>query len=363
METFAQQLRTFNGGYINDPVVDMTGLRGMWDFDLKFTVRGNLGLAGQAGTTLFSALDQQLGLKLTLERVPAPVIVVDSVSDQPTADSPDAARDLRNGPPAEFDVADIKVSPPGVTPRGQLVPTGRLDFQGETLKTLVSIAWDVHDPELLAGGPKWFDSTTYTIVAKVTPGVSGNPEGMLFDIDDVYLMMRSLLTERFKMQTHVEDRPVSAYTLVVADKPKLTPADPSNRAKCFNGPALGAKDPRDTNPALTQFFTCQDMTMAQFAEDLSRFASGYLKEPVADATGLSGVYDFALSFTSLARLQPPTGRGTDASASGTLGASDPSGALSLFDALEKQLGLKLELRKRPLPVLVIDHVEEQPTGN
>jgi uncharacterized protein (TIGR03435 family) len=69
-----------------------------------------------------------------------------------------------------------------------------------------------------------------------------------------------------------------------------------------------------------------------------------------------------LSFTPAGQLGP--GRGGDpAQASGVPTASDPTGAVSLFDALTKQLGLKLELRKRVMPVLVIDHVEEKPTDN
>ena len=61
-------------------------------------------------------------------------------------------------------------------------------------------------------------------------------------------MLRALLIERFKIKTHTEDRPTDAYTLVVTDKTKLQPADPANRTKWFNGPAPGAKDPRDATP-------------------------------------------------------------------------------------------------------------------
>jgi uncharacterized protein (TIGR03435 family) len=105
--------------------------------------------------------------------------------------------------------------------------------------------------------------------------------------------------------------------------------------------------------------------MAQFAEDLTRIAGGYIKVPVADATGLDGAWDFTLSFSGINVLQG-RGRGGDAAtaaAGGAPGASDPTGGLSLFDAVQRQLGLKLELRKRPMPVLVIDHIEEKPSGD
>ena len=74
-----------------------------------------------------------------------------------------------------------------------------------------------------------------------------------------------------------------------------------------------------------------------------------------DATGIKGSWDFTLSFSS-ANLTK--GGGDDEAAT-----SDPNGALSLFDAVSKQIGLKLEKQKRPVSVLVIDHIEEKPTEN
>jgi len=94
-----------------------------------------------------------------------------------------------------------------------------------------------------------------------------------------------------------------------------------------------------------------------------------------DDTGLEGGYDFTLSFSAAGLLQsggpgrggeqagPAAPAAPNAPAGGVAGASDPNGALSLFDAMNKQLGLKLEMQKRPMPVLVIDHVEEKPTDN
>jgi uncharacterized protein (TIGR03435 family) len=66
---------------------------------------------------------------------------------------------------------------------------------------------------------------------------------------------------------------------------------------------------------------------------------------------------------------PVGGRGGDAGAAGTPGgapiptAADPSGGFTIFEAVEKELGLKLETRKRTLPVYVIDHMEPKPTEN
>jgi uncharacterized protein (TIGR03435 family) len=170
-------------------------------------------------------------------------------------------------------------------------------------------------------------------------------------------MLRALLIERFKIVTHIEQRPIDAYTLIVADKPKLQPADPANRTKRFEGVLPGVKDPREANPGLNRVVTVQNMTMAQFAEELASIAPGYLREPVVDATGIDGAFDFVLSF-SAAGFNNNNGSGGDAS--GALAASAPTGAISLLDALQKELGLKLDQRKRQFPVLVIDHIEEQP---
>jgi uncharacterized protein (TIGR03435 family) len=168
-----------------------------------------------------------------------------------------------------------------------------------------------------------------------------------------------LLEERFKMKTHYEDRPVTAYNLVAA-KPKLQKADPLNRTGCKEGPAAAGKDPRDAAPILNRLIACQNMSMAQLADRLQSLASGYIHTPVLDMTGLDGAYDFTISFSGIGLLRNG-GRGGDG-ASG-VSASDPSGAISLFDAMTKQLGLKLEAQKRTVPVLIFDHMEEKPVDN
>jgi uncharacterized protein (TIGR03435 family) len=99
------------------------------------------------------------------------------------------------------------------------------------------------------------------------------------------------------------------------------------------------------------------MSMAEFAEELTTLASGYIYTPVLDTTGIEGGYDFTLSFSSADLTKGAGG------AAGTNGASEPNGALSLIDAVNKQMGLKLEKVKRPVPVLVIDHIDEKPTDN
>ncbi len=86
--------------------------------------------------------------------------------------------------------------------------------------------------------------------------------------------------------------------------------------------------------------------MAQLAAELPAFGGLYVNHPVIDLTGLEGGWDFVLSWSP-----PHLIRG------GELEAAEPNGALTIIEALDRQLGLKLEARKHPMPVLVIDHVE------
>jgi uncharacterized protein (TIGR03435 family) len=366
MAAFAQALHStifVAPQYLNDRVVaDQTELKGAWDFEFKFTPKTRIGPDGPipGAISLFDALDK-LGLKLEPADISLPVIVVDSVLQKPTPNAPNVLEALHIAPvPTEFEVAEIKPSDPN-TPgiRFNLQPGGRVNIQGVPLKFLVEQAWDLTD-DMLIGAPKWMDTDRYDIVAKA--GVDG-PQ---MDVDDLFPMLRALVTERFKLVSHREDRPATAYTLISV-KPKMKRSDPAERTKYKEGPALDGKDPRDKNPVLGRLVTCQNMTMAMFAEKLKDIAPGYIHTPVLDATGLDGSYDFTLSFSTAGVLRNGGGggRGGDgpppAAAVGT--ASDPNGAVSLFDAIEKQLGLRLQEQKRPVSVFVIDHIEQKPTEN
>lgn len=362
MEMFAAVVKARAGGYLDGDVSDATGVSGRWDFDLRWTPKLVLARAGADGISLEAALDRQLGMSLEQRMLNTPVLVVDAADKTPTPNPSGVARELPAPPPAEFDVADIKISAPDARPVGRLQAGGRLDLQGFTMKTLIRLAWNLSDDELLAGGPKWLDDTKYSVVARSTSAIGGTAGSLQIDIDDLRLMLRALLVQRFALTTHVEDRPVSAYTLV-ADKPKLRPADPSHRTNCREGVDPGAKDPRTTNPALSRLVTCQNMTLQQFAEDLPRLAGGYIRIPVVDATGVTGAWDFTLNFSPSGQVNTAPAGTAPAPAVSVPMATDPTGSLSLFDAVERQLGLKLDMRKRPMPVLVIDSVNERPSEN
>jgi uncharacterized protein (TIGR03435 family) len=381
MAAFATQIRQMAGGYLTNPVVDSTGINGFWDFDINWTPRGALRAGGDDGISVFDAVDRQLGLKLEAQKFPMPVIVVDSANQKPADNPPGVSESLPPAKPAEFEVADIKPSLPGATGRGGgFQPGGRIDLRGVPLKMLIVLAWDLTPQDDLVGAPKFVDSATFDLVAKAATTIQGPTNGPPIEIDDLRMMLRALLADRFKLKTHYEDRPVTAYTLV-AGKPKLKKADPSNRTGCKVGPKPLSKDATPEPGPPTFLATCQNITMAQFAEQLPTIAPIYIHNPVLDSTGIEGAWDFTFDFTPVppgmgggrnggVRGGGPEGGGagvrpTDgaSSAGGAPSAVEPSNAMSLFDAVSRQLGLKLEAQKRPLPVLVIDHIEEKPTDN
>jgi uncharacterized protein (TIGR03435 family) len=354
MEDFAKATHQMAGAYVTSGVVDSTGLKGTWDIDIKWTSRNMLAKAGTEGVTFFDALSKQLGLQLTPGTAPLPVLVVDSVNEMPTPNVPDLAKLMPPPPVPEFEVSVVQPSKPGTKMDGD-ISGGQIKFQGVTLDVLIRAAWDLPDTgPMLQGAPKWLTVDQYDILAKA-PREPGQPE---LDDDDLRPMLQKLLAERFKLATHSEEQTMDAYNLVAAN-PKLKNADPNERTRCFQGPMPGAKDPRIDNPVLNKLRSCQGITMTQFAGQIQTMAPGYVKTPVLDMTALAAAYDFTLSYSGSGKL---TGGGI-AAAGEAPAAADPSGGLSLFDALTRQLGLKLEKVKRPVPVLVIDHVDEKSTEN
>jgi uncharacterized protein (TIGR03435 family) len=170
----------------------------------------------------------------------------------------------------------------------------------------------------------------------------------------------ALLEDRFGLRVHREDRPMTTYGLEAVN-PKLTKADAKSRTHCGVGPGPGAKDPRLDNPAIDVVVSCQNVTMAQFGEELQQFAPDSIYYPVLDETGLKGTWNFTLGFTSAGhRMASDNGAPP---AAGAPASSEPSGAISLFDAVRKQLGLKLEKVTHPESVLVIDHINQEPRPN
>lgn len=363
MDSFAEFLHSIASPYLRTPVVNQTGLKGAWDFDIHWSYQPPKGDA--AGTTIFDAVSSQLGLKLEAKTAPLPVVVVDSVNETPTPNPPGIDKALPPPPPAAFDVAVVKPASPDERGTQIQIRGSQININGASLDFLITWAWDTSDGRL-SGAPDFLKKDRWDILGKVAvDDPSSGPEPSRpppIDIDDLRQMLKTLLADRFELKVHDDEKPADAYTLLAAN-PHLKKADPTNRTGCKDGPGPDGKDPRIDNPQLGRLVTCSNITMAQFAAQLQSMAPGFIKNQVVDATGIEGAYDFTLSFSSAGQLRAPSSQASGSDPTSADAAAVPTGGISLFDAISKTLGLKLEKRKGTMHVLVIDHVDPQPTEN
>ncbi|HEV2619287.1 MAG TPA: TIGR03435 family protein [Acidobacteriaceae bacterium] len=359
MAAFAAFVKEINAS--TEPVVDHTGLNGLWDFKFKaiYPARTNVDLAHN-----FEAIGSWVGLNVGAGTASLPVLIVDRVNEVPSPNPPGVAALLP--PPADFAIASLKPSSPdNKEPTGH-IGGGQIDLTGATMHFLINFAFDLND-HMIANPPKWLDQAKFDILASVAqPDTkAGTPRAQPFNDEDLPQMVKKLLEERFGMRWHMEDRPADAYVLL-AVHPKMQPANPLYHSGCKEGPGPDGKDPRIAKPILGRLISCQNMTMAQLAAELPVRSTGYIKLPMFDATGLSGAYDFVVSFSGYSQvgginewsLKPPPPDGPDA-----VRLVVPPGGLLLSEAIEQQLGLKLEKQKRPMPMLVIDHINQIPREN
>jgi uncharacterized protein (TIGR03435 family) len=359
----AENLRMMANAYLDHPVIDQTKLEGSWDFELKWTGRGNLQQAGPDGISVFDAVDKQLGLKLEPQKMAMPVIVVDNVNQKPTPNLPGVGQGTADTK-VEFETAEIKPSAPGS--QGIMIrytPGGRIDAAG-TLRDLIGIAYEVLPniaADTLVGIPKSAETTRYDILAKTPSTGIGAPDRtggreVAPPIGVALAMLRSFLEDQFNLKTHKDNQKGTGYALIAKGDTKLKKSDGTERAGCKPDP--GATLPIvGTGPAVT--FVCKNTTMAELAKNIQQWANAYIDHPVVDMTGLQGGYDFVLSWTPRGALQQAPN--PNQPPGGATAAADPGG-VSAFEAFEKELGLKLDRQTITIPVLVIDHADEKPKG-
>jgi uncharacterized protein (TIGR03435 family) len=359
MKSFAETLHSFFGDELGSAVVDSTGLKGAWNLEMRIAWSDTITAA-----QVVDAVKNQLGMKFESAKVPQRVIVVDRVERKPTPNPPEVATQLPRAD-LQFDVAVIHPAAPKTKHTNVQINGHEAILNGTTMQFLIMLSYDVNEATLV-DIPPWFLSTRWDITAKapIDPA-SKNPE---VDMEDVKVMLRSLLADRFKLKMHTETRPADGMVLVAAGPKLKKSAETDIRPTCVVGPGPDGKNPGIANPILTGLITCRNISMAEFADRLSTVLSNDFKTPVVDGTGLTGRYDFQLSYTKDMRAATATPivrpkAMAAAEADGTDGAADPNGAISLMDAFPRQLGLKFEQQKRPTQVLVLDHIEETPTEN
>ncbi|HXE62213.1 MAG TPA: TIGR03435 family protein [Bryobacteraceae bacterium] len=216
---------------------------------------------------------------------------------------------------ASFDVASVKPANPNAVGSNTDSDPGRITMQNVTLKRCIMRAYEVPDIQI-TGGPKWLDTSRYDIEARA---------GYAAQYAELNQMLQTLLAERFHLKLHHETRSLQGYAIVIAkDGLKMKPSAPGTRGHTNDNPG----------------------SVVSTATSISRLAlklSVLLKVPVVDETGVSGSFDFALHWI------PDE-------------AADPTAGPSLFTAIQEQLGLRLEGRKVPTDMLVVDSAEP-PSAN
>ncbi len=358
-QAIADNLQRIPGGYVDHAVVDSTKLEGAWDFELEYTLPMLLAAKGRDGMTIFDALNKQLGLKLELQDVPMPSLVIESVNRKPT-ENPAGVTTALGLAAARFEVATIKPADPKQMMFSGLGYTGGSQMRaGGTLRSLIALALDIPPPmaaDMVIGLPKSADSQVWDITGKMPSSGEGAPiansaRPQAPPRSVALEMLRGLLADQFELKTHTENREVTVYAMTLAGgKQKMTRAEDSERSAC-------KVDPNAPKPApnVGAIVVCKNTTMAEFARNL-RNAAGYIDHPVVDLTGLEGGWDFLYSWTPTRVAQRPQAP----SPAGAIAEATDPGDITVFEALQQQLGLKLVKQKRSIPVIVVDHVSEKP---
>jgi uncharacterized protein (TIGR03435 family) len=289
----------------------------------------------------------------------APVLACAGTSHllaQSPAPRPDPA--VTSGP--TFEVASVRPNKSGEPfVRLGIQPGGRYTATNVPLRLLIRDAYQVQDFQII-GAPDWVNSDRFDIVAKaegdVPPSAPGGPPG------PIQFMLRALLAERFNLTMHSEQRELSIYALVLARAdgklgPQLRPAAVDCAAVMATrrgGPPPAAPQPGERMPCGMRIgpgqLTGGSLPLSQLASTLSPF----VQRVVVDRTGLSGNFDFDLTWTpdQIPQGPPPPG-------APQLPPIDPGGP-SILTAVQEQLGLRLDSARGPVEVFVIDRVA-QPT--
>jgi uncharacterized protein (TIGR03435 family) len=244
-------------------------------------------------------------------------------------------------------VASVKLNVSGPTSMLWAYRGRRFTARYATAKRLVANAYGEQEHSLedfrISGGPDWLDSDRFDVEA-TAPAIPDSPRGTY--PPPVLAMLRSLLEERFLLQTHVktEERPIFALVLARRDG-TLGPRLRRRTTDCAaDRPPCG----RSIGPGTLMV---RGATMTNIVVALSILVPG-LDRVVVDKTGLAGQFDVDLTW-SLEAARDALGV--------PFSQRDPD-APSVFTALQEQLGLKLESTKGRVDILVIDHIEH-PTAD
>ncbi len=304
--------------YLESPLVCVSGITGA---DLKRRIAA---IAANRAAQRLSASKKFLLASAGFLALAVPVVIA---LDHPLPIHAQAAA------PA-FEAATIKPNRSGRSGGGLNVLPARIKIVNSSLKFCIQMAWNVKDFQV-SGGDRWTDSERYDIIA-----VAASP----FKQAELRTMLQALLTDRFGLLTHRETRDGAGYALVTArNGPKLPPPidDPDVM--------LGRTASGDMS------LKAKNATMEQLASTLS----ATLGTTVVDRTGIEGRFDVSLEWAPDPTSQPLVNK---SGAPAPMPAADGIPGPSIFTALQQKLGLKLEARKVPVEIIVIDHAN-RPSEN
>jgi uncharacterized protein (TIGR03435 family) len=244
--------------------------------------------------------------------------------------TPTLAHQPMTDPDPAFQVATIKPTDSAQPGRYFRVFGRTYQTHGTSLADLIQIVYSVH-PKQIVNAPAWVRDDKFDLTA--IPDSEGEPNAKQW-----LTMLRKLLTDRFGLTLHHEQQDLSTYVLTLAN----SAADPKNLTPSQSTNPLPSLEFSHTAAGLV--LPARNASLGQFCQLLQQTV---LDRPVVDHTGLTGKFDFTLTFTP-----------DDSQFSGHPPNTTPSDAPSLFTALQQQLGLKLTAEKLPSDVLVIDHAQK-----
>jgi uncharacterized protein (TIGR03435 family) len=270
---------------------------------------------------------------------------------------------LAQAPPASFDVASVKPGAAGARERIVIEPGGRFLAENVSLKFLIGSAWHLAAYQI-SGGENWTATEPWTIQA-TAEGISVPSWAPPFLPDIIATRVRTLVNDRFALHAHQETREMAVYRLSIGKNGpglKVTQSREPPQTDSSSGPQPGTGRtgrPEDVVPPPGRAMAGPGVVLATAIpeQQLVMLLGRWLDRPIIDKTGLTGYVDVRLRFAPESAPRPVQ---VPPSPDGTVPA--PSDDPSIFTAIEEQLGLKLELAREPIDVLIIDSAR-RPAAN
>lgn len=355
-EIYAETILRTCQFYLESPLVCVSGITGS---DLKKRI---VHIMTERLTTKLS-----LGRKLLLVGTAAAVVGGPVISGFVNASQSQGQWQATKAEPLpSFEVASIKPNHSADRRSSIMLPPGRFTATNATTKMLIEFAYNIKDPQL-SGGPPWINSERYDVDAKAEESAVDETRKLSPDerVERLRLMVRSLLADRFQLKVGHEKKELPVYVLMVANNgPKLH--ESAVPAGDLGGPSPHGGQHQPLKGRMARMspgqITMAGAPISLLADALSR----QLGRNVVDKTGLKGNYDITLQWTP-DPSQGPMFKGPANSADGgppmepAPPPPDASG-VSIFTALQEQLGLKLESQKGPVDTVVIEQIE-RPSEN